>query len=243
MKRQNVRKLLLIISMLLFPVTIFYFSPVLIIGAGLEGIINGSFIVFILMLLLSIFFGRIFCSYLCPGGGLQECAFSVNSKPPKLKWRRNIKYVIWIIWVVTVIFCYINKGEIIKIDVLYQTEYGISISNVFGYIIYYGIICLIVIPALICGKRAFCYYFCWMAPFMVIGTKLSNILHLPTLHISTDKSKCNSCKRCNKSCPMSIDVEQAIHNSTLKNTECIQCGACIDICPQKALCYRMKNKN
>lgn len=80
MKRQQIRKLLLSISLLLFPITLYYFSPALIINAGLNGIINGSFVVFVLMFLLSIPFGRLFCSYFCPAGGLQEFAFAVNEK-------------------------------------------------------------------------------------------------------------------------------------------------------------------
>lgn len=42
--RQRVRKTLLLISFLLFPITIWYFSPYLIIQAASEHIINGSFI-------------------------------------------------------------------------------------------------------------------------------------------------------------------------------------------------------
>ncbi|MBR2176297.1 MAG: 4Fe-4S binding protein, partial [Clostridia bacterium] len=83
MKRQNIRKLSLVISLLLFPITLYYFSPALIMNGALNGIINGSFIVFALMLILSIPFGRIFCSWLCPAGGLQECAFMINDKRPK----------------------------------------------------------------------------------------------------------------------------------------------------------------
>ncbi len=51
MARQRIRKLFLTVSLLLFPVTLYYFSPALIINAGLNGIINGSFIVFALLLL------------------------------------------------------------------------------------------------------------------------------------------------------------------------------------------------
>lgn len=53
MKRQRLRKLLLIASLLLFPVTLYYFSPALIINAGLKGIIK-----FMLMFVLSIPFVR-----------------------------------------------------------------------------------------------------------------------------------------------------------------------------------------
>lgn len=78
MKRQRIRKLLLIASLILFPITLYYSSLALIINAGLNGIINGSFFVFALMFLMSIPFGTLFCPYLCPAGGLQECAFAVN---------------------------------------------------------------------------------------------------------------------------------------------------------------------
>jgi polyferredoxin len=76
MKRQNIRKLLLLISLLIFPITFYYLSPAIIINGAVNGIITGSFISFILMTLLSIIFGRAFCSYLCPGrstsgGGLR----------------------------------------------------------------------------------------------------------------------------------------------------------------------------
>lgn len=57
--RQKIRKTILISSFLLFPITIWHFSPCLIIQAASEHIMNGSFIVFSLMLVLSMFFGRI----------------------------------------------------------------------------------------------------------------------------------------------------------------------------------------
>lgn len=58
MKRQQVRNGILLASMLLFPVTINYLSPYLIIDAAGQGIINGSFIVFIGLFLTSLVFGR-----------------------------------------------------------------------------------------------------------------------------------------------------------------------------------------
>ncbi len=68
MKRQTVRHLILLISLLLFPLTLNYFSPYLIVVGASRGIITGSFIVFIVLLLSSLFLGRFFCGWLCPDG-------------------------------------------------------------------------------------------------------------------------------------------------------------------------------
>lgn len=240
MTRQKFRKLMLIASLLLFPVTLYYFSPALIINAGLRGIINGSFIVFALMLILSIPFGRLFCAYLCPAGGLQECAFAVNSKPPKQGFRNFIKYIIWAVWICAVGFCYLQKGEITAVDFLFETENGISVSSLQSYIIYYGIVCLIFIPAILHGKRAFCHYFCWMAPFMALGVRLRRVLHLPGLHVGVkDSAGCVSCGKCTAACPMGIDVAAAVTAGQISSAECISCGACVDSCPGKVLSYKI----
>jgi polyferredoxin len=239
MIRQKTRKLLLLISLLLFPVTLYYFSPALIITAGREGIINGSFVVFATMLIGSVFVGRLFCAYLCPAGALQDGACFVKDKAPKQGWKNYMKYVIWLIWISVVVFCYIYRGQMIKVDIFYQTVYGISVADVYGYAIYYGIVLLVLIPSLLGGKRAFCHYLCWMAPFMVLGTELRKRFHLPGLHIAAEKEKCLSCKQCNKGCPMCVDVSNMVRRGRVDSVECIQCGVCVDNCPQNVLSYRM----
>ena len=240
MKRQNVRKLILIISMLLFPVTIWYMSPYLIIQGAMEGIVTGSFIVFALMLFGAVLFGRLFCGWICPMGGMQECLFAVNEKSPKQGWKNNIKYVIWTVWIITVIVCFLFRKKEITIDFFYMTDHGISVTEICNYVIYYEVIVLILIPAVLWGKRVFCHYFCWMAPFMVIGTKIRHLLHLPGIHIVSEKEKCISCKKCNQKCPMQLNVVELVKDNRDFGTECIQCGACVDNCPKKALSYGFK---
>lgn len=243
MTRQRRRKLLLLASLLLFPVTLYYFSPALIINAGLNGIINGSFIVFSLLFLLSIPFGRLFCSYLCPAGGLQECASAINDKLPRQGWRNFIKFIIWGIWLTAVACCYFHTGRITAVDFFFETENGISAVSVQSYIIYYGIVCLVLIPSVLFGKRVFCHYFCWMAPFMIVGTRLRRLLRLPGIHIkAAGKDNCISCGKCNTVCPMGIDVMHETADGIIHSPECIQCGACVDCCPRRVLSYGIFNR-
>lgn len=173
-------------------------------------------------------------------GGMQECLFGVNEKVPKQGFRNYIKYIIWIIWIDAVIICFLFRKKEISIDFFYMTDHGISIAEIYNYVIYYGVIFLVLIPAVLFGKRVFCHYFCWMAPFMVIGTKVRHFLHLPGLHISAEKEKCISCRKCNQSCPMGLNVVELVEDNQDFGTECIQCGSCVDHCPRHALSVEFK---
>jgi polyferredoxin len=231
--------------MLLFPVTIYYFSPYLIIMAAMQHIINGSFIVFTLMFIFGMFFGRLWCGFLCPTGGLSECFERFSPKNPKQGWRNYLKYGIWVIWLSGVIICHIlGKGDY-TIQPFFMTDHGISISKIYSYVIYYGIVILFLIPAIIHGKRANCHYICWMAPFMIMGYKAGHLLHLPQLKIKTKRENCIGCGACNKNCPMSLDVKKLIADGKrdeLRTSECILCGECISTCPKKVLNYKITNK-
>lgn len=238
--RQKVRRALLLVSLILFPITIYYFSPYLIIMGASEHVINGSFIVFTIMFIASMFLGRVWCGWLCPAGGLQECVARINNKPPKQGKREIIKYVIWIIWMITIVVTFILAKSDVTINPFYMTDHGISVSCIYDYVIYYGVIFLLIVPCMIHGRRVACHYICWMAPFMVIGSTIGRWLHLPQLHIEAETDKCIGCGKCNMACPKGLDVRKMVsEGANSRCTECMQCGACVDECPKKVLKYRM----
>ncbi len=78
---------------------------------------------------------------------------------------------------------------------------------------------------------------------MILGTKLRRLLHLPGLHIRVkEKNSCISCGKCNKTCPMGVDVVAATKDGWIKSVECIQCGACIDSCSKNVFSYGMTER-
>ncbi|MCP4130756.1 MAG: 4Fe-4S binding protein [bacterium] len=240
-KREKIRKRIIYISLALFPITFNYFSPALIIFAAKQGIINGSLIIFGLLFLFSLFFGRAFCGWLCPAGGLQETCAKVRKKKVKTGIVDSIKFIfIWAPWIGAIAYFAWKAGGYISVDPFFMTPYGISIQGI-PEIINFSMVALIIAGvALIWGKRGFCHYGCWMAPFMIIGTSVRNWLKLPGLRLKSDKSKCSNCALCTANCPMSLTVSHMVRQDSMAHSECILCGKCVDSCEKDVISFTLK---
>ncbi|MBN2571281.1 MAG: 4Fe-4S binding protein [Ignavibacteriales bacterium] len=237
-KRQKIRSSILLITFILFPAIYFYLSPYLIIDATLNNILNGSFIIFFLMYISSFFLGRAYCGWICPAAGCQEFVGKIRSK--KVKKGNLIKWMIWIPWVVIIIVIAIKSGGYLKIDFSYPNDNWFPITNVYIFLMYLFILLLIILPAYIFGRRSFCHHLCWMAPFMVIGRKISNTLKIPSLRLDANSDKCNNCRTCTENCPMSLSVEEMVKINKMENAECILCGTCVDVCKNNVIKFKYK---
>ncbi|WP_077610353.1 4Fe-4S binding protein [Clostridium sp. Marseille-P2415] len=235
--RQKIRKGLLTYSAILFPLLFFFLSPFIIVMSALHGIINGSAVIFGLLLLFSVFGSRLFCGWLCPGGALQEQVSNINSRPWNSRWRNASKYIIWIVWLTFIIFLWCRRFPL-KVNFFYMSE-----VNLFIVIIYFIVATLIYACALLTGKRGMCHSICWMAPFMVLGEKIADFLHIPRFRLTADGNACISCKKCNKQCPMSLDVHGMVKSGQMDSTECISCLECVDCCPKGAIACGIKRTN
>lgn len=234
-KQQIIRKRIVFFSFLAFPFTVFYFSPFLIVWASIYGILCGSMVLFLLQFLSSFFFGRAFCSWICPGAGIQECCSVITKKKARNGRGRYVKYIIFAPWLLTIVALLFHAGGIQTVDLMFRTSGGMPMLEMQGYIIYFGIVLLFVLLTLAFGNRTFCHTFCWMAPFMVIGTKIKNKLGYRSLRLSVQPNACVGCKICTKKCPMGLDVETMVKTNTPDNSECIYCGLCADSCKNNAI--------
>ena len=233
---QRIRKPIVISTAILFHLLLIFhlfFSPVIIVMASFKGIINASFFAFVLMFLLSIFFGRAYCSWFCPGCGVQEImALIVKRKSSNTK-AIYIKYFIYVAWLGTIVTGYIVNG-FRTIDL----SYGMTDVTIERKIILTTGAILIIVPlTAVFGQFASCKYICWQAPFMIIGTKIRDYFQLPGLRLKANVNNCTNCKICNNKCPMNLDVSENLKNNKLNDTECILCGNCIDNCKHKVIKY------
>jgi ferredoxin len=73
-------------------------------------------------------------------------------------------------------------------------------------------------------ERAFCKYIC---PLGAVNALLGRI---PLFRIKRVESTCISCSKCDRVCPMNIEVSKM---ETVKSLECISCMECVTVCPTK----------
>jgi polyferredoxin len=232
MKRENFRRTIITISAFLMPFTMFFISPVVILMAAAEGIINSSAAVFIVLFIASLFIGRFWCGWLCPSGGMQDALGSGSRKKPSGGWKDYIKFAFFVPWVGLIVWSFIAAGGISAANLLYGTEEGIYPEILYVYLI---VLIAIVVFTFALGKRSICRYICPMAVIMIIGRKIGSALHLPGLRLSAEPENCVECGRCDSACNMGIPVSAMVKENKTENRECILCGACVDACKKDAI--------
>ena len=236
--RQKIRRILLYVSLFLFPITMNFLSPYVSIDGAFAGVLSGSALMFLILFLSGLFFGRAWCGWVCPAGGVGEIAQTVNPKPAGTKTLRVVRYLIFAVWFGVLVTGFVLAGGIKGIDPLRMTEHYVSVDEPMKYIIYYFVLGLFFILDLALGRRGACHGVCWMSPFLNAGMALGRLLRLPQMRIRAKQDACIDCKKCNNKCPMSIDVNAAVKTGSVKSFDCILCGECADVCPKGVLSYR-----
>jgi ferredoxin-type protein NapH len=232
--RQKIRRAALITSVALFPVTLYYMSPMLCLQGAASGILTGSVIVFLGQLVSALVLGRAFCGWACPAGGMQELLALARGRRirRRIGW---IKWLVWAPWLLALVFMLLRAGGVHAVDFTFQTTGGISVADRAGLIAMAIVLVVILVPALVIGRRASCHVLCWMAPFMVIGRKVALAVGLPGLRLRSEPSACTACGSCTAACPMSIDVAARAPSARVESADCTLCASCVDACPHAAL--------
>jgi ferredoxin-type protein NapH len=233
--RQKLRRAATVATAALFPVTLYYFSPILSIQGLAAGILAGSVAMFALLFVLSLFLGRAFCAWVCPAGAVQELVRGFGGRPVNRLQIRWIKWVIWTPWVLALVLMVFRAGGIHAVDLTWRTVHGFSVTDMPGAIALVSVLTLFSVLALAVGRRTGCHTVCWMAPFMILGREIRNIFGWPALRLATDANRCNECGTCTRNCPMSIGVTALVKSSRTESSDCILCASCVDGCPRGAI--------
>ncbi len=236
----------LIISFHGFPLPVFYchacpFATALCpLGAMEYAVIVSPILILYIFGVLSLFggtFGRATCGWACPIGALQDL-IGKKAKYRDVKKLRPFRYVKYILLILTLILSYLLSEKVFcdycPIGFLTGTIPTLIIMPGFveplepffiiKIILTFGFFILVLSIV-----RGWCKYIC------PIGAQLSLFNKISLVKITYDESKCSFCYMCRRVCPMGIDPMRESDSP-----ECIRCGRCVEICPQKALKFELR---
>lgn len=238
--RQGLRRLTGLVSLMVFPLTLNFFSPFVSQMGAWQGVVAGSVLLFASLAVSALFLGRSFCAWVCPAGACQDLLRPMRNR--RMIRRRWIKYVFFAPWLALLVLgLWRNRPPVL--DPLFVTENGVSVSEPGQYIVYYAVIAVFVGVTLAVGRRGACHTICWMAPFMTAGRKAGNLLRIPGLRLRAEPAKCTSCGNCTTVCPMSLSATKMAKVGHMEHGDCILCGECIDGCPEDVLRYGFGGKS
>lgn len=200
-------------------------------GQYLQRIYASSFILMIIVSILTLLFGRVFCSYLCPLGALQEwmrglgkkIGIKKNFELPRSfdKYLRYLKYLILFV----IIYFSFKFGDLVfraydPFNALMHLGEEFD-AKIFGY----SILGVLLLTSLF-AKNWWCRYFCPMGAILGIIRKFS------PFKIERNAASCIGCGKCDKVCPAGLDVSNV---KEVNSADCISCLGCVKNCPNSSL--------
>jgi ferredoxin-type protein NapH len=186
-------------------------------------IVTGALIQFIIARLIMPFIvGNAFCSWVCWDGAIFELTQKLLPKSKSIKDRSGfmaIGYLIFIVLLATVVSQWRNPA----LD-KNQRIWWIIGENIFllttGFTLSY-----------FWGRRAYCRIFC---PFITLSGVVSRFSIFKITPVNS--GNCTGCGKCNKACPMLIDVSSYVKDmKRINNRSCILCEQCVSSCNNECI--------
>ncbi len=188
--------------------------------------------IFAAIVLLSLVFGKAFCSWLCPVGFLSELIGDFGEKIFKgkikiPKWLdyplRSLKYLM----LGFLFYAVFALMDIIAVRAFLESSYN-QVADLKMYYFFADIsrTSLIILASLfilsIIIRNFWCRYLC---PY---GALLGLVSFLSPNKIKRNPISCIDCGLCAKACPSKIKVDKVL---TVISDECNSCLSCVDACP------------
>ncbi len=206
----------------------------------------------LLILLPTLFFGRFFCSWVCPLGILNQwISHFFNKRRPVEDYKVNAyrplyrsKYYILAVLLVLALFGSLQTGLLDPITLLTRSFAisGLPALHWLGAGVYLdppifhgGILIAALFLALLLANRFMTRF--WCRVLCPLGALLGLLSRWSLFRIQRDVHKCTDCNKCLQFCQGGSDP-----HAELRVSECHVCMNCLEQCPEGALHYGLPTR-
>lgn len=270
------RKIRIALSVLFFALITFYFldfadllpTPFHVVAhlQFIPALLSLSVGLLVFLVILTLLFGRVYCSTICPMGVYQDVvrrmALFFRKKKKRYPFSPAKNILRWSVVALTTL-AYVCGFTVILALLDPYSAYGRMAVNVFKPVYMAGnnlleslfarfdnytfyqvdasildLSSLIIagVTAIVIGYLAWRHGRIWCNTLCPVGTVLGLLSKFALFKVRIDMSKCNSCGACGTKCKASC-----IHSSehAIDYSRCVGCFDCLETCNKKALVYRL----
>lgn len=222
-----------------------------------------------ILIALTLLFGRIYCSVICPLGVMQDIISWMNSRRKKAKYRFSyspaksiIRYSVLALFIATIvagigsltalIAPYSAYGRIIQNLLAPVYGWGNNILAYFAermdsYAFYETEVWIKSLPTFVIAVAMFILLFVlawrngrtYCNTICPVGTVLGLLSRHALFRLVIDPEKCNSCSLCARKCKAAC-IDYKNHQ--IDRSRCVACMDCLDTCKHGAITYTRKRK-
>ena len=217
-------------------------------------------VVVAVLVVLTLVFGRIYCSVICPLGVLQDLLARLNRKRNKYSYSKELRLLRYAVLVVFVVAAVAGVGSLFQLLAPYSAFGRIATmvlqplwmlgNNVLGFLAeradsyaFYTVdvwvksmpvLVIAVVTLLVLLVLAWRGGRTYCNTICPVGTILSFFARFSWLKIRFADDKCRNCSLCSRNCKAAC-IDYKTHS--VDYSRCVVCGNCIDSCKFGALTY------
>ena len=228
----------------------------------LEAVLAVNAVVIAALVVLTLVFGRIYCSVICPLGIMQDIfgKFGMKAKKNRYTYSKEVKWLRYPVLAVFVAALAVGGGTLVHLLAPYSA-FGRIATNLLqpvwqagnnvlaqvaayydSYAFYHSEIWLRSVPSLVIAAVTLVVLavLAWRNgrtycnTVCPVGTVLSLFSRFSWLKVRFDADKCRNCSLCTKNCKASC-IDYKTH--TVDYSRCVVCGDCLSQCKFGALKY------
>lgn len=208
----------------------------------LPALLAGSVVIVAVLLLITLVFGRVYCSVLCPLGLLQDGISYLGSrrKGGKLRFtpskeKKWLRYGTWALFVAALLGGV--QGFVALLDP--YGAFGRIMATASGKVVTLSVVIVAAVTFVVVALLSWKNGRTWCNTLCPVGTTLGFFSRFALFRPVIDTEKCKNCHLCEKGCKAScIDIAA----KKIDYSRCVDCFDCLSSCKFGALHYRFARR-